>query len=168
MSHLDTGMIFLTTKYLLRLHQQAPTGWAWFLGRGRGETGRTYLSGVGLWLGRFEEGVWQLSHPHRYGRGHDSVFRVHHGVKKRLQVGFRVAPYMDDLVAGRRVMLARIHCPKTVCELSVSENVAFGKPPKEVRANPQLFFFFTQQEIWKSRRQSEKVIPGHSKVEKVE
>lgn len=70
------------------------------------------MSGMGLWFRRFEEGVWQLPHPHGYRRGQDRAFRVHHGVKKRLQVGLRVTPYMDDLVSGRRVVLARIHCPK--------------------------------------------------------
>ena len=83
----------------------------------RRETGRAYLSGMGLWFRRLEEGVWQLPQPHGYGGGHDGVFRVHHGVKKSLQVGLRVAPDMDDLVSGRRVVLARIHCPRTVCEL---------------------------------------------------
>lgn len=83
------------------------------------------MSGMGLWFRRFEEGVWQLPHPHGYGWGDDSVLRVHHGVEKRLQVGLGVAPYMDDLVSGRRVMLARIHCPKTSqCELFESESFA--------------------------------------------
>lgn len=86
-------------------------------GKGQTETGRAYLSGMGLWFWGFEEGVWQLSHPHGYGGGDDGIFRVHHGVKKRLQVGLRVAPYMNDLVPGRRVMLAWIHCPETVRKL---------------------------------------------------
>lgn len=75
----------------------------WFL------WGWSYLSGVGLWLWRLEEWVWQLSHPHRHGRGGDGVLRVHHSIKKSLQIGLRVSPNMDDLVAGRRVVLARIH-----------------------------------------------------------
>ncbi len=69
----------------------------------------SYLSGVGLWLWRLEEWIWQLSHPHRHGRGDDGVFRVHHSVKQSLQVGLGVSPNMDDLLAGRRVVLARIH-----------------------------------------------------------
>jgi len=107
-----------------------------FLGRSRGLTGRAYLSGMGLWFRGFEEGVWQFPHPHGYGRGHDSVFRVHHGVKKSLQVCLGVAPYMDDLVSRRRVVLGRIHCPKTACELYVrgwvSEYVAFRNSQKVV------------------------------------
>lgn len=71
--------------------------------------GWSYLSGVGLWLWRLEEWVWQLSHPHRHGRGDDGVFRVHHSVKKSLQIGLGVSPNMDDLMADRRVVLARIH-----------------------------------------------------------
>lgn len=72
---------------------------------------------MGLWFWRFEEGVGQLPHPHGYRGGDDRVFRVHHGVKQRLQVGLRVAPYVDDLVSGRRVVLAWIHCPKTLHKL---------------------------------------------------
>lgn len=101
---------------------------------------------MGLWFRRFEEGVWQLPHPHGYGRGDDSVFRVHHGVEKRLQVGLWVAPYMDDLVSGRRVMLARIHCPPKVCELlCVRKKVAFRKKKKTLTKKslepiPNFFF----------------------------
>lgn len=39
---------------------------------------------------------------------------------------------------------------------------------KEVWANPKLFFFFTQEEMWKSRRHSVKVVPGHSRSWTVE
>ncbi|TNN68687.1 hypothetical protein EYF80_021096 [Liparis tanakae] len=91
-------------------HQDGPA--LGLSGNGAEETGRAYLSGMGLWFRGFEEGVWQFPHPHGYGRGHNSVFRVHHGVKKSLQVGLGVAPYMDDLVSRRRVVLARIHCLK--------------------------------------------------------
>lgn len=132
---------------------------------------------MGLWFRRFEEGVWQLPHPHGHGRGDDSVFRVHHGVEKRLQVGLWVAPYMDDLVSGRRVMLARIHCPPKVCELYVSGKKKKSRSGKK-KKNPHKkslepipnfcfcsLFFFTQQENRKSRRQSVKLVPSHSRVE---
>lgn len=95
---------------------------------------------MGLWFRRFEEGVWQISHPHGYRRRHDGAFRVHHGVKKRLQVGLRVTPNMDDLVPGRRVVLARIHYPKKFANLYVSENVAFRNSQKQVLANSKQFF----------------------------
>lgn len=79
---------------------------------GRAETGRAYLSGMGLWFWGFEEGVWELPHPHGHRRGHHGVLGVHDGVEKRLQVGLGVAPYVDNLVSGRRVVLAWIHCPE--------------------------------------------------------
>lgn len=99
------------------------------------------MSGMGLWFWRFEEGVWKLPHPHGYGRGDDSVFRVHHSVKKRLQVGLRVAPYMDDLVSGRRVMLAWIHCPKTVCKLLSVQKMSETHTQKISLSQSQTFFF---------------------------
>lgn len=68
-----------------------------------------YLSGVGFRLGWFEEGVWQLPHPHWHGWGHSGAFGVHHGVKERLQVGLRVSADMDHLVSCWGVMLARVH-----------------------------------------------------------
>lgn len=42
----------------------------------------------------------------------DGVFRVHHSVKKSFQVGLGVSPDVDDLMADRRVVLARIHGSK--------------------------------------------------------
>lgn len=70
---------------------------------------RSYLSGVRLGLGRLEERVGEFPHPHGHRLRHDGVFRVHHGVKKRLQVRLGVAPDVHDLVARWRVVLARIH-----------------------------------------------------------
>lgn len=90
---------------------------------GRAETGRAYLSGMGLWFWGLEEGVWQLPHPHGHRRGDDGALGVHDGVEERLQVGFRVAPYMDDLVSGRRVVLAWIHCPDKTKQKKLSKKV---------------------------------------------
>lgn len=73
------------------------------------QTGRAYLSGMGLGLWGVEEGVRQLPQPHGDTVGDIRAVRVHHDVKKRLQVRFRVSPNVDDLVSGRRVVLARIH-----------------------------------------------------------
>lgn len=74
-----------------------------------------------LGLRWFEKGVWQLPHPHRYRRGYDCIFRVHHGVEKCLQICFRIPPDMDDLVARRRIVLARIHYPNEFMKNVVSE-----------------------------------------------
>lgn len=117
---------------------------------GRAETGRAYLSGMGLWFWGLEEGVWKLSHPHGHRRGHDGVLGVHDGVEKRLQVGLRVAPYVDNLVSGRWVVLAWIHCP----ECKTFRGVKGGKvrsskvaPPsfrkKKKSSIPKLFIPFT-------------------------
>lgn len=84
------------------------TGWAQVRVE-KNRAGRAYLSGVGLGLGGVEEGVRQLPPPHGHTVRDVRAGRVHHDVKKRLQVRFRVAPNMDDLVSGRRVVLARVH-----------------------------------------------------------
>lgn len=78
---------------------------------GVGSTGTTppaprapppHLPGVGFGLGRLEEGVGQLPQPHGQRVRHVGPLGVHDGVEERLQVGLRVAPHMDDLVARRR------------------------------------------------------------------
>lgn len=76
---------------------------------------------MGLWFWRLEERVGQFSHPHRNGRG-DAAFWVHHGVEKRFQISLRVPSDMDDLVSGRRVVLAGIHCSKSERKLSSVQN----------------------------------------------
>lgn len=135
-------------------------------GTGQDRTGRAllsallaYLSGMGLWFGRLEEGVWQFPHPHGHGGGHDGVFRVHHGVEKRLQVRLGVAPDVDDLVSSRRVVLARIHCPHTRSKITCPEK----KVEKNSEPIPKLFSSSLSSR-GKSRRHSEKVpIPTHPK-----
>ena len=124
--------------------------------------GWAYLSGMGLWFWRFEEGVGQLPHPHGHGLGYDGSFRVHHGAEQRLQVGLGVPADMDDLVSGRRVVLARIHCAKTLGELSLlcvkvrnwrvsggaHKNKVLGRFPKNFFPVRFFFSFSAQEEMW--------------------
>lgn len=146
-------------------HGTGPAFPPWFLGRGRAETGRAYLSGMGLWFWGLEEGVWQLPHPHGHRRGDDGALGVHDGVEERLQVGLRVAPYVDDLVSGRRVVLAWIHCPdKTKQKLSPKKLQSRSK--NKVRSNPQTFLsLFPHAESRAGNLESVEGIPSHSRVD---
>lgn len=104
------------------------------------------MSGMGLWFWGLEEGVWKLPHPHGHRRGDDGVLGVHDGVEKSLQVGFRVAPDVDNLVAGRWVVLAWIHChPKTKFEMGGGKKVLKSCPPfgqKKKRSDPKVCCLF--------------------------
>lgn len=87
--------------------------------------GWSYLSGVRLGLWRFEEGVRQFPHPHGDRGGYNRTFRVHYGVEKRLQISLGITPNMDDLVAGRGIVLARIHSSKD-CKKVLSRKMLLG------------------------------------------
>lgn len=107
--------------------------------------GGSYLSGMGLGLRGLEEGVRQLPHPHGHGLGHDGALGVHHGVEKRLQVRFRVAPNVNDLVSDRRVVLARIHCSTSALRtLCGPKTLSYETFQRRFEPSPNFFFFFCQ------------------------
>lgn len=117
------------------------------------------LSGMGLWFWRFEERVWKLSHSHGHRGWHDGTFGVHNGIKERLQVRLRVAPYVDNLVSGWRVVLARFHCAKVVCQPCVYAKTTLRKSQKVAWRT------FTHEVPWKKKsRRSIKVTRIHDKL----